>query len=103
MTSLPIFDLIFFPVITPAGKSFIVIIEIACGFLFDLEISLVRLSKNNLGAGTPVKESDIPLFENSIFLLELTTVGFIRDHLLISIFEQQELIEHYELAALYAG
>jgi hypothetical protein len=35
-----------------------------------------------LGEGAPVKESDIPLFENSIFLIELPAVCFIRDRLL---------------------
>jgi hypothetical protein len=44
-----------------------------------------------LGEGAPVKESVTPLFENSIFLIELPTVVFIRDRLLISIFERQEL------------
>jgi hypothetical protein len=43
-----------------------------------------------LGDGAPVKESDTPLFENSIFLEEVTSFDFIKVLLLILAVAQKE-------------
>jgi hypothetical protein len=58
--------LLLIPLSVSSDKSLIVIIAIGCELRRDRDISRAKLSKNNFGAGAPVSESRMPLFENSI-------------------------------------
>ena len=49
-----------------SDRSLIATIAIGCELRRDWDISRAKLSKNNFGAGAPVSESRMPLFENSM-------------------------------------
>ena len=60
-----------------SDRSLIATIAIGCELRRDWDISRAKLSKNNFGAGAPVSESRMPLFENSMaFIAKLLLVVF---------------------------
>ena len=72
--------LLLIPLSVSSDRSLIVTIAIGCELRLDWDISRAKLSKNNLGAGAPVSESRMPLFENSMasiakLLLEVFNVS----------------------------
>ena len=60
-----------------SDRSLIATIAIGFELRRDWDISRAKLSKNNFGAGAPVSESRMPLFENSMaFIAKLLLVVF---------------------------
>ena len=60
-----------------SDRSLIATIAIGFELRRDWDISRAKLSKNNFGAGAPVSESRMPLFENSLaFIAKLLLVVF---------------------------